>query len=387
MAAIAHYAPLGAGHVNPAIGIVAELVRRGHAVSSFVPGRFAERMAATGARVVPVSSSWETQDLDDPPQMHGRHLVRAIGYLLDETRFLVPQLTGHPRPDLVLHDGPLAVWGRVLAHHWGTPSVEIWPNLVGNRHWSMSRYARLNPLDPRLLVTMVRFAAYLRRHGIRDVRAFFEGATATRRLVTVPRAFQYAGETFTGHRFVGPVLGDRAHDTEWSPPPDGRPVLLVSLGSAYNRRPGIYRTIVSTAADRPWHVVASIGEVDPAELGPLPPNVEVHPQVPQLTVLRHARAFVTHAGMGGTMEGLAARVPLVALPQMAEQRANADRVAELGLGRTLDPATLTADRLWSAVDAVADDPAVRERLAVMAAEIAAAGGAAAAADEVESALR
>ncbi|GAA1391970.1 hypothetical protein GCM10009613_35460 [Pseudonocardia kongjuensis] len=76
----------------------------------------------------------------------------------------------------------------------------------------------------------------------------------------------------------------------------------------------------------------------------------------------------------------------MALPQMAEQRANADRIAELGLGVTLDPATLTPDRLWSAVQQVSTDPAVRERLSWMAGEIAAAGGAPAAADEIERAL-
>lgn len=383
---ISHYAPLGAGHVNPTIGIVAELVRRGHDVTSFVPQPFADRMAATGARVVPMPSAWESAGLEDPPQMHGRHLIRAMGYLLEETRALVPLLVAHPRPDLVLHDGPLAVWGRVLAHHWAVPSVEVWPNLVSNRHWSMNRYSKVNPLDPRFVVMMLRFGSYLRKHGIRDVGGFFEGASASRRLVTVPRAFQYAGETFEGFRFVGPVLGDRAADSGWAPPLSDRPVLLVSLGSAYNRRPDLYRAIVSTAAAQPWHVVLSIGEVDPAGLGPLPPNVEVHPQVPQLSVLRHARAFVTHAGMGGTMEGLAARVPLVALPQMAEQRANADRIAGLGLGRALDPDTVTPDRLWAAVDAVADDPAVRERLDRMADEITAAGGAPAAADEIEAAL-
>lgn len=386
MAVIAHYAPLGAGHVNPMIGIVAELVRRGHTVTSFVPQPFADRMAATGARVVPVPSAWESAGLADPPQMHGRHLIRAMGYLLEEARALVPLLAAHPRPDLVLHDGTLAVWGRVLAHHWAVPSVETWPNLVSNRHWSMNRYAKVNPFDPRFLVVIMRFASYLRKYGIHDVRGFFEGTTATRRLVTVPRAFQPAGETFEGFRFVGPALGDRARDTGWAPPSADRPVLLVSLGSAYNRRPDLYRTIVSTAAGRPWHVVLVIGEVDPAGLGPLPPNVEVHAQVPQLTVLRHARVFVTHAGMGGTMEGLAARVPLVALPQMAEQRANADRITELGLGCALDQDAVTADRLWSAVDAVADDPGIRARLEWMAGEIADAGGAPAAADEIEAAL-
>jgi MGT family glycosyltransferase len=76
--------------------------------------------------------------------------------------------------------------------------------------------------------------------------------------------------------------------------------------------------------------VLAVGGVDPAALGPIPPNVEVHAHVPQLAVLRRARVFVTPAGMGSTMESLYFGVPMVAVPQMAEQRVNADRVAEAG---------------------------------------------------------
>jgi MGT family glycosyltransferase len=103
-------------------------------------------------------------------------------------------------------------------------------------------------------------------------------------------------------------------------------------------------------------------------------------------VLRHARVFVTHAGMGSTMESLTFGVPMVALPQMAEQRANADRIAELNLGATLSPERLTPETLWNAVDRVTADPTIRERLTWMRGEIDAAGGAGAAADAIEKVL-
>ncbi|MCO1657207.1 macrolide family glycosyltransferase [Pseudonocardia humida] len=387
MARISCYGPLGAGHVNPTLGIVAELVRRGHEVRYWAPTPFADRITETGARYEPVTSTWEALDRADIPQMHGRELVRAMGMLLDETAALVPVLADAEPPDLVLHDGPLAWWGRILAHRWGVPSVETWPNLVANRHWSMREYTRINPLSPRFLRTVLRIGRYLRGQGIGDVQGFTRGDTADLRLVTLPRAFQYAGDTFPdGYAFVGPCLTERAFQGGWTPPPGGAPTVLVSLGTGYNDLPDFYRMVAASAAERPWHVVMAVGDVDPAALGPLPANVEVHAQVPQLAVLRHARVFVTHAGMGGTMEGLRFGVPLVALPQMAEQRANADRIAELGLGRALDAAGLTADAFWASVQDVAHDAAVRERLEWMRGEIAAAGGATAAADGIERVL-
>jgi MGT family glycosyltransferase len=364
------------------------LVRRGHRVTYATTEEYAPRVAETGAEVVPFTSSWEALRDRPAPQMHGREFVRATRMLLGETKAVLAQLGDGERPDLVVHDGPMAWWGRVLAHRWNVPSVETWPNLVGNEHWSMHlKYTTFNPLSPGFLLLLARLAAFLRREGLgADVQGFMRGSRAACRLVMLPRAFQYAGETFgDGYRFVGPALTGRAFQGDWQPP-DDLPVVLVSLGTGYNDQPDFYRTVLKAAAGRPWRVVLASGQVDPADLGPVPPNVEVHRQVPQLAVLRHARAFVTHAGMGGTMEGLHFGVPLVAVPQMAEQRANADRIAELGLGAALPPDEVTAETLWQAVEDVSSDARVRERLDWMRGELEAAGGAEAAVDEIEKVL-
>ncbi|MGI5273091.1 macrolide family glycosyltransferase [Nonomuraea sp. CA-218870] len=389
MGTLAFFAPAAAGHVNPTLGVAAELVRRGHRVTYATTEEFAPRVAETGAEIVPFTSSWKALDGSGPPQMHGKEFVRATHLLLAETKAVLAQLRDAERPDLVVHDGPMAWWGRVLARKWSVPSVETWPNLVGNEHWSLHRdYTTFNPLSPRFLLLLARLSALLRREGVGgDLPGFLQGSRAAMRLVMLPRAFQYAGETFgPGYRFVGPALTGRGYQGDWQPP-DDLPVVLVSLGTGYNDRPDFYRTVLEAAAGRPWRVVLASGQADPAALGPVPPNVEVHRQVPQLAVLRHARVFVTHAGMGGTMEGLHFGVPLVAVPQMAEQRANADRIAELGLGRALPPDRVTAATLWQAIEDVASDARVRDRLDWMRGELEAAGGARAAADEIEKVLR
>ncbi|MGW0160981.1 macrolide family glycosyltransferase [Mycobacterium sp. NPDC003323] len=386
MATIYAYGPLGAGHINPTLGIVAELLRRDHRVTYWAPRMFGDRIAETGARFEPVISTWEQVD-GGPPQMHGKELIRAMGLLLDETAAVVPLLAATQPPDLVLHDGTLAWWGRILAHRWRVPAVETWPNFVSNEHWSMNTYAEINPVSPRFLWQIFRIGRYLRSQDIGGVGNFLQGRSAAARLVTLPRAFQYSGETFEGWHFVGPCLTEQALNADWTPPANRRPVLLVSLGTAYNDRPEFYRMIVESAADRPWHVVLAIGgQVAPDGLGPIPDNVEVHDQVPQVAVLRHAHAFLTHGGMGSTMESIYQRVPLIAIPQMAEQRANADRIAGLGLGLALNPEHLDATAIWTAVTAAAGDAGIRDRLGQMRTEMDAAGGAATAADVIERVL-
>lgn len=376
--------PHGHGHITPMLGLAAELVARGHNVIFAAPGEYEKGIVATGAGFHRVSSLWESLDAEEIPQMHGREMVRAMGLLLDETKAMVEQLADLPRPDLVVHDGTLGWWGRILAHRWGIPSVETWPNFVGNKHWNMRRYVRINPFDPKFLLIMIRIGRFLRSEGITDVGAFMEGRLANARIVTLPQAFQPRGETFSDYDFVGPIIADRSFQGVWTTSAQDSPIVLVSLGTAYNNRPEFFRMVAESARGRSWHVVMAVGElVNMDELGVLPANVEVHVRVPQLSVLERAHAFVTHAGMGSTLEALSHGVPMVALAQMAEQQANADRIRELGLGEALDPQTITPDALWNAIERVAHDPQIALRLSGMRTEIEASGGAKVGANTVE----
>ncbi|GLY97753.1 nucleotide disphospho-sugar-binding domain-containing protein [Actinoplanes sp. NBRC 103695] len=200
-------------------------------------------------------------------------------------------------------------------------------------------------------------------------------------VVFVPRQFQYHGDTF-GDRyvFVGPSEHDRVEAGTWQPP--GGRLLFVSLGTLMNQNPEFFRLCVEAFADTDWQVAMAVGgRVEVAELGTIPGNVEVRPYFPQLDVLKHSRVLVTHAGMNSTMEAVFNEVPTVAVPQMPEQRANARRLHELGLGVTL--AGPTAAELRRAVTELDRDETVRKDLAVTAELFRAAGGASAAADAVE----
>ena len=79
--------------------------------------------------------------------------------------------------------------------------------------------------------------------------------------------------------------------------------------------------------------------------GEIPDNVLVRPRVPQLDVLERADVFVTHGGMNSTMEALYYGVPLVVVPQMADQYMIADRVETLGVGQSIDKDTFGGDQL------------------------------------------
>ncbi|WP_305764731.1 MULTISPECIES: nucleotide disphospho-sugar-binding domain-containing protein, partial [Actinomycetes] len=157
----------------------------------------------------------------------------------------------------------------------------------------------------------------------------------------------------------------------------------------FTRQPGFYRECVAAFGELPgWHVVLQIGKyVDPAELGEIPGNIEVHRWVPQLAILEQADAFVTHAGMGSSAEGLYCGLPMIAVPQSAEQPMNADRLVELGVARRIDTADATAEVLRAALTELTTDPEVARVSARLRDEVRAEGGTGRAADLIEDALR
>jgi len=209
-------------------------------------------------------------------------------------------------------------------------------------------------------------------------------------LVLIPKALQPNADRVDErrHTFVGACQGDRSAQGEWRRPADAERVLLVSLGSTFTKQPAFYRACVEAFGDLPgWHVVLQIGSfVDQAELGEVPGNIEVRDWVPQLAVLRQADAFITHAGAGGSQEGLATGTPMVAVPQAADQFGNADMLTALGVARHVPLEQATAETLREAVLAVADDPEVARQLKAVQEQMASEGGTSRAADLIEAEL-
>jgi MGT family glycosyltransferase len=375
------------GHVNPVLPVVAELARRGWRTSVATGERFRPEVEKVGATLVPTPAQAPTAP---PPAVTGPAVfAHFLERVLADARGSLPVLTEHFRadpPHAVCYDAT-SLAGRILAAQTRAADVALLPTFATNER--SSPFARSSPSaaapPPEVLAAGRELGELAAAHGVALQRGVGLGAPASLNIVFIPREFQPAADTFDDRfRFVGPSPAAREDDPGWAPP-EG-PVLFVSLGTAFNDRPAFYRACLEAFAGR-GPVAMAVGQhVRVDDLGPVPGNVDVRPWFPQPAVLRHAAAFVSHAGMGSTMEALYYGVPLVCVPQMLEQEANARRVAELGLGVRLDAARLTAADLRAAVDAVTGDAPVRVALDRMRDAVRNAGGAGAAADAIEAHL-
>ncbi|MDI9886678.1 macrolide-inactivating glycosyltransferase [Streptomyces sp. HNM0645] len=388
---IAMFSIAAHGHVNPSIEVIRELVARGHRVSYAIPPSFAGKVAATGAEPVLWNSTLPT---DGDPEVWGTEPIDHIEPFLNDAIQALPQFAeafAGDEPDLVLHD-ITSYPARVLAHRWNVPAISLSPNLVA---WEGYEEEVGEPTTAAIRATergrayYARFASWLSENGIGVHPDSFVGRPA-RSLVLIPRVLQPNADRVDErvHSFVGACRGDRAEQGEWRRPADAGKVLLVSLGSAFTKQPGLYRECVKAFGELPgWHVVLQIGKfVDPAELGSVPANVEVHDWVPQQAILRQADAFITHAGAGGSQEGLATATPMVAIPQAVDQFGNADMLASLGVARHLPMEDATADNLREAVLTLSGDPEVARRLEGIRRSMRLEGGTRRAADLIEAEL-
>ncbi|WP_329110590.1 glycosyl transferase [Micromonospora sp. NBC_01699] len=385
----AHVAMVGIpaiSHVLPSIEVIRELVARGHRVTYANDPAVADLVSATGAEFVRCDSTLPVADHDWPDDP-----IAAMGVFLDDSIQALPQLRSRyddDPADLYLYDiGSFAA--RALAEAHSRPVVQLSPTYVAWDGYEEEVGVHLRAL-PGADEFWARFAVWLAGSGATttDVDAF--SGRPDRALALIPRAMQpYADRVDPDAvTFVGPCFGKRTHQGAWTRPADAGKVLLVSLGSAYTRQPEFYRQCLAAYGDLPgWHVVLQVGKhTDPAELGAIPGNVEVHPWVSQLAILEQADAFVTHAGMGGSSEGLFTGTPMIAVPQAVDQFTNADRLVELGVARRIDTADATADALRSTLLALTGDEDVAERCATLRADARAEGGTDRAADLIEDLL-
>ena len=383
------------GHVLPTLGLARELLRRGHRVTYAVDGGpIADRVAAAGARTVPYGSPLMSTTrapetwTDDAV---GRALVQYMRELAATTGELERRLGGDA-PDILLYDCTVWAPGRVLGRTWRRPTLQLFPVFASNEHWSLMRsqvedadHPELPADHPAVAEARAVMDGFLAARGIdpAELDALVAGRDE-HALVLLPRALQPAGETFDDtYAFVGPC--DERVPGSWSPPGDpALPLVLVSLGTVVADRPDFYRYCVDELAGLPRRVALVAGDVPVAVPDSARERITVERWLDYDRALPQASVFVSQAGMGSILAAGRHGVPLVTVPFQPEQRVNANRVAEMGLGRHLPADQLVPGALREAVLAATAEPGPAQAVARLGREIAAAGGPARAADVVES---
>lgn len=374
------------GYINPTLPIVAELVGRGHTVTYHTFPAFAAQIEAAGAKVHLYAGG--DMPLPDPP-IPLALLEELARTTLDLLPGVLSDLRG-ARPDLIVH-GAACPWGAVAARELGVPAAATYTTFAFNRQvpspTGLSRALLAAAMArPRLGwgYARARWALHRAYDTSRLPLIDLMNASEPLNLVFTSSAFQPEADAFDpSYRFVGASIGSRPSDPSFDAGRLEDPVLYASLGTVFDAGPALLRTFATALAPLGGTVVVSTGQEDPADLGPLPPNVLARRSVPQLQVLDRAALFVTHGGMNSVNEALRAGVPALVVPQGADQPMVAGRVVELGAGLSLRTEDATAETVHALARRLLEEPQFRTAAAAQRAAQEKGGGARRAADELE----
>jgi UDP:flavonoid glycosyltransferase YjiC (YdhE family) len=357
-----------AGHFGPMVPFADACRRAGHEVLVAAPASFAGAVERAGFRY------WSCPDVDQderaalhaaflaaPPEQRNEVMV-SLGAELG-ARSIMPGLLSafdEWQPDVVLRElGELG--SAVAADLRGVPAVQM---LIG-------------------LDKFVGFTLPLAARALADYRVSLglapdaDGSYLHRQpsLSLLPPSFEEPGGPRV-HRFRVPVGEAEPLPRWWAD--DDAPLVYATFGTVAAGLPfaaEAFRTVVEAVADLPVRLLVTIGDSgDPAAFAGLPPNVHVEKWVPQKDVLARAALLVCHGGTGTMLGGLAAGVPMVVVPQFADQPDNAERIAATGAGLTIgegEHRPVTAEEVRAAVTEVLATPSYRTAAAAMSEEIAA----------------
>nr|WP_203732730.1 glycosyltransferase [Streptomyces sp. SID12501] len=377
------------GHINPAVGVAAELAARGHelAWACADPG-LVYRLAGEDATVFPCAGPVPgSGDGVRPPDLRGPEALkflweRFLAPLAEEMAPGVAAAVGEFGPDVVVADQQ-ALAGGLVAERLGLP-------------WATSATTSAEFTD--VLSGMPKVAEWLDEllTGLRN-RVGDPAGTADPRfsphLVLAFSTPEFVGpDARTGDqiRYVGPSVADRPAPSgfpwDWLDP--ARATVLVTLGTANTDVGERFLTECQAAvrerADRMQTVI-----VDPAGVlgstlgGEHDKGVLITPSVPQLPLLEQVDAVVCHGGHNTVCEALWHGVPLVVAPIRDDQPVVAGQVVAAGAGIRVRFGRVTAPKLGAAIDAVLHEPDYRLAASRIRTAFRAAGGAAAAATRLE----
>lgn len=337
------------GHLNPAIPTMRALRSRGCTVTCLLliadGGTLSEeRRSALDPIAVREVGEVHIGPWSGPPE--------AIRELLDTTPMADATATaiGELNADFVLVDSfPLTTPAVVGAHMSGVP-------------YGLTS-ANLGPITPRQFRS-TRWAYdeitrdYLLRHGVRWSEASHSPRSPWLNLA--PAIPELVGQEavlddveLAGLPGADAVRGDETEFPGWQRLDPSRPLVYVSFGTIFFRRPELLRQVLASTAGLGVQVVASVGTLGD-ELAGMGDHIILAPYVPQREILQRANVFVTHGGYNSVAESVRAGTPMLVIPLAIDQPVQAHYVASAGFGISLRPEDATTPAVGAALEALLD---------------------------------
>lgn len=374
------------GHTNPTLGVVRELVSRGHQVWYYSYNIMREKIKSTGA----VFISCDDYDMErrlTPKEVVrlGKDVAFSTKILVDTTLALDDKVCTDMellQPDCIVADS-MAVWGKAIAKKLDIPFVSSTTTFAFNQYSSKIMKQSIGAAVE-MLLSLPKTNRQIKRlrdkgYPVKSILDIIQNDDHTHTIVYTSPEFQPCFETFSDkYAFVGPSIRPAAEVIEKK----RVKLVYISMGTVNNDTMPLYLNCLRALADTDYQVIMSVGDLVSIEaFGNLPDHIAIFPHVDQIAVLSQADVFVSHCGMNSVNESLYFEVPLVMLPQTPEQGGVAERVRQLGAGIKLTKTD--AASILEALKTILTDTSYRKNASLIAESFHRCSGAKGAADKIE----
>lgn len=399
MATLVFWGYPGHGHVNPSLPLVAELVQQGERVYYYSLEEFRPAIERAGATFCPYGEAFplalmlQQRKASAQEKAYGQAL--SIQWVFER---LLPEVeTLHP--DYLITDAQ-APWGNLTAQALRVPAICFQTSLAINGRVIIGFFSTFLKMltqrgekgkqdkgkqNAQALLDNLSQTYHLKK--MRSFDVFLQKGSLN--LVCTSPLFQPYANSFDRerYRFVGPILQPRpeAPAFPFERLAEGKPLIYISLGTMVAEQAPFFCLCMQAFAQSKWQVVIAVGKsTSPGILQDIPTNCLIQQFVPQLEILQRASLFITHGGMNSVNEALAYNVPLVIVPQGADQHLIAKQVEKLGAGKQLSAQDLTAEKIRQAVEEVLTQPTYTQAARRIGESLRTAGGSHRAVTEIQT---
>ena len=350
------------GHFHPLVPLARAAEAAGHSVRFACAASFLPAVQAAGFAGLPAGLDWLESEAErffpelsrlPPGAATNRWWVEHI-FAGTSAQLMASDLLGYLRSDtppyLIVRD-PLEFGGCLAAERAGLPHASAGASVfVPRRAWrgmlagplGRLRAALGLPADPRVAMPY----RYLDLSGVPPALVQGGDGIAPVTHFLRPEPYDQPGE---------------ARPPAWLAQRRERPLVSASLGTVFNRTPGVFELICAALRDEPIELALALGPgLAGARLGELPPHIHTAEYIPQTALFPHCDLVITHGGLNSVVAALWHGLPMVILPIGADQPANAGRCAAIGVARVVEPGERSAPAIRAAVRAVLHNPRYRE---------------------------
>ena len=380
--------PGASGHINPTVGLVAELVAKGEEIIYYAGEDSREKFTALGVE-------FRTYE----PWFHYHHNAEVGAQLLPmamaELNMMdaciddLIQIARDEEIDYIIYDA-CCIWAKYMAQSLGIPGINSLTTIVSSPWIPFSDLnlglnvlrtlalggPRVIPSSRRLLMDIFARNNVAYKGLFYHIFDVFACVGDMNIVFNVPEYQPFVDKLEGNFHFVGASIPERRDEiSEEFQNLGQKPLVYVSLGTLHNNSLEFFKNCIEALKDTDYEVIMSIGkQVKKEDLGALPDNIKAYPYVPQLHILKHASAFITHGGMNSLNEGLYFGVPVIVCPQQFEQGFNGRRLQKMGVAKTLGSSLPKAAKIKAGVEAVIGDAVMKEHTEAYSKVLKAAGG-------------